>query len=122
MKILLTLVTFLLLAFLQMNNSLDPTIQKFSFVDESISKPLYGVCDTQSVWIQGFFLYQLISLICLGIVIFGTSKLVLCNSPFWTKTFTLVIYMILNSFIIMFFSFVPFFSHDGNRDTTFSCE
>lgn len=121
MKIFLTIITFLLLGLLQLNNSLDPTIQKFDFVDESTSKPLYGVCDTQSVWIQGFFVYQLISFICLGIVIFGTSTLVLFKSSFWTKTLILFIYMGLNSLIILFFATVPFFSHDEIRNTTFSC-
>ena len=121
MKMLLTIATFLMLAFLQMNNALDPTTQKTDFKDESTSKPLYGVCETQSLWVQGFLIYQFISFICLGVVIFGTSKLVLFNSSFCTKVFVLFIYIIINSLIILFFASVPLFSHNEIRDSTFLC-
>lgn len=121
MKMLLTIATFLMLAFLQMNNALDPTIQKADFEDESTSKPLYGVCETQSLWVQGFLMYQFISFICLGVVIFGTSKLVLFKSSFRTKVLLLFIYMIINSLIVLFFAFVPFFSHNEIRNATFLC-
>ena len=121
-KSFVTIFTFIVLIYLQNTRALDPSGIRPIFIDESVSKPLYNVCETQNVWTNGLMVYLLLSVICMGIVIFGTSQLVLFKSQIITKIFLLVVFMFINILIILFFSFVPLFKENSERNMTFACE
>ncbi len=125
MKIIVTIVNFVLLSFLQMGQALDPSERRPVYTDESLSKPLYNVCYTQSKWVQGFGVYLCISSVCIGGVIFGTSKLNLfpkMKYPYLiTQIVLFVVYMILTIIIVLMFSTIPLFKTDETRDSTYKC-
>jgi hypothetical protein len=77
-KIIVVLVTFVLLAALQITGIIDPSNLDLSSDPvvtnvTDYSKSLPGVCDIQARGFYGFLLYVSLTTVCLGIVIFGTS-------------------------------------------------
>ena len=100
------------------------------------SLPLPGVCATQSCWVQGAFVFALISASCLGFVIFSTSRQSfsgLCHmacprrysrpvcptrrDELLGQAFLFVTFYAACGVIIAFFTIVPIYSAgEGRRD------
>jgi len=124
-KSIVTMFTFIILILLQGSNSLDPTEIRETFVDISTSSPLYKVCEVKGKWVNGLIVYIIVSSLCIGSVIFGTSNLNMFSklkySSLITNFILFSIFMLINFIVIVFFSIVPFFKESQTRENNYDC-
>ena len=77
-KLIMTMINFVILYLLQENDILDPSEprgrQNVTADWRDVNLPLKGVCEAQSQYVLGVLIFVCISLISLGAVIFGTSQ------------------------------------------------